>query len=259
MKVKHKDLIIELYDSIEDLPVTRFQAYNLNLLLDGGIGSDMNAFNRHINKISQMIKVNPDSAIRQLKNMQENIRFIMTKTSPEMKSFVVMIKKIDDRKIDDSDLSEDGVKDIIDELGKKELPFSLVRKTLNTIKKNLDFEFDTFFPNLSDSVKMKEFYSFLKKRTSLVLKYVKNSETILQKQIDKIDEFFLMNLKPNVYGGAEGLEVTMIKGFEDTCNTLNNSGLTTESRNMTTLTFYKTLETVQKIIKEREKAAKKKK
>lgn len=32
---------IEIYDSIDELPIVRFQIYNKYLLLDCGIGSDM--------------------------------------------------------------------------------------------------------------------------------------------------------------------------------------------------------------------------
>ena len=44
---KHK---VELYDSIEDLPMMRFHKYNKMLLVDAGIGSDLNDFDRHIEK-----------------------------------------------------------------------------------------------------------------------------------------------------------------------------------------------------------------
>ena len=38
---------VRLYDSIEELPICRFHAYNRMLLIDAGIGSDINDFDAH--------------------------------------------------------------------------------------------------------------------------------------------------------------------------------------------------------------------
>lgn len=258
MKVRHNFTTIELYDSPTNAPITRFQMYNLNVLIDSGIGSDLNARMNHSRKLKQLIRRDPDAAIQQVNNMDENLRFIMSRNSPELNSFVVMIKKINDREINDEDLTDEGIKEIIKDLGKAKLPLQKVRDALTALKKKLDAEFEMLFPKMLDSPKIKEYYTKLKQRTSLVLKSVKEATTEYKKQIEEIDEFFLLSIKPKVYGGADGLEIKMIKGFEDTCNLINHSGFTTEARRMTTLTFYKTLETVQKIIKEKEKAAKRK-
>ena len=39
---------VELYDSIEDLPIIRFHKYNKMLLVDAGVGSDLADFDRHV-------------------------------------------------------------------------------------------------------------------------------------------------------------------------------------------------------------------
>ena len=54
--IKYKDKIIKLYDSIDELPIVNFQKYNKYLLIDSGIGSDLNAFDEHITKIAMSIK-----------------------------------------------------------------------------------------------------------------------------------------------------------------------------------------------------------
>lgn len=43
---------IEVYDDIENLPVTRFHKYNKMLLVDAGIGSDIADFDKHISRIA---------------------------------------------------------------------------------------------------------------------------------------------------------------------------------------------------------------
>ena len=49
---------IEVYDDIENLPVTRFHKYNKMLLVDAGIGSDIADFDRHISRIAAFLAKN---------------------------------------------------------------------------------------------------------------------------------------------------------------------------------------------------------
>ena len=48
--VQIKGMNVEIYDSIEDLPILRFHKYNKMLLVDAGVGSDLADFDRHIEK-----------------------------------------------------------------------------------------------------------------------------------------------------------------------------------------------------------------
>ena len=52
-----------LYDSIDELPILRFHAYNKMLLIDAGVGSDLNDWDAHIEKAIRFIrKEKPDLA-----------------------------------------------------------------------------------------------------------------------------------------------------------------------------------------------------
>ena len=42
--------IVILYDSIDELPIIRFHKYNKYMLIDSGIGSDLNDINVHIDR-----------------------------------------------------------------------------------------------------------------------------------------------------------------------------------------------------------------
>lgn len=48
--VQIKGMNVELYDSIDDLPIMRFHKYNKMLLVDAGVGSDLSDFDRHIER-----------------------------------------------------------------------------------------------------------------------------------------------------------------------------------------------------------------
>lgn len=131
----HNGHTIELYTGIDELPVTRFQAYNRFLLVDAGIGSDLNDVDRHIGVIRQFIgkgdKVNAD---KELMNLRQNIAFIVEGVSPAMMAFVPLIYKLDGEQI--SDLSDEGVKRVIALLGEKRISLGVIRLFFQEVKKN---------------------------------------------------------------------------------------------------------------------------
>ena len=48
--VKIGEYTVEIYDAIDELPMLRFHKYNKMLLVDAGIGSDLQDFDTHIEK-----------------------------------------------------------------------------------------------------------------------------------------------------------------------------------------------------------------
>ena len=73
MLVKYNNHIIEIYDSIETLPIDRFQMYNMKVLIDAGIGGDLNGFNTRMSNVLQLIDKDVDSAKKELTNLHQNV------------------------------------------------------------------------------------------------------------------------------------------------------------------------------------------
>lgn len=46
---------VEIYDSIDELPIKRFHKFNKYLLIDAGVGSDLNSISEKINRIVRFI------------------------------------------------------------------------------------------------------------------------------------------------------------------------------------------------------------
>lgn len=148
MQIKFNGHTLEMYDSIQELPITRFQAYNLNLMIDAGIGSDLDAFDQRINNIRQLVQTDQKAAQTELTNLQQNVRFIMSNSNPVMNSFVAMIKGLNGKTLTDYDMTEEGMKRIIEELGRKQLPFIRVKTFLKSLKKNSTRNLNTSFQKL---------------------------------------------------------------------------------------------------------------
>lgn len=235
---------LEMYDSIQEVKINRFQAYNLNVMLDAGIGSDLNDVNTRINNLAQLISKKPEAAVAELNNLQQLIYFIMRNTSPAMNSFAVMIHTIDGREVRDEDLSAEGIAKILQDLNRKRMTARVVLEFLSGVKKKLGRELDTFFPAEFNTSAVKEFYSKLKKQTLLILQSVRTGAD-LSEQIKAIDEFFLLQLRPQNFHGPQGAEVQTIKRYEEMCILLTYHQMTTDPKNMTTLAFFQALEVIK--------------
>lgn len=252
---KFKGLTLEMYDSIQDLPVVRFQMFNLNAMIDAGIGSDLSAYDNHVNKAIRFIDIDDkDSAKKEIRNKQQSVHFIMANVSPEYKCFAAMIYKIDGREILDSDLVGNGVDEIMKELSSKKFSIKNFRTVLSDLKKKIQFETSLIFPSLVDETSAKVAYVKLKTRTDLLLEGVKIGFEKVQEKIQQLDDFILSLNKPQNYGGSEGLEVAMIKNFESTCTLFEFHNLSNNPKGLTTLSFLEKTAALKEILKNRKKS-----
>ena len=137
MTVKFNGNVLEMYDSIDKLPITRFTVYNINVLIDAGIGSDLSDFNKNIALISALIDSNRKKAKAQLINFSQNVQLIISKSNPKYNSFIALIKSINGKDVNEADLTDDGIKRIIEDLGKKGLTIGKVKGFLSEVKKKL--------------------------------------------------------------------------------------------------------------------------
>lgn len=125
---------VELYDSIESMPIVRFHKYNKMLLIDAGIGSDLGDFDRHIERALIYIRGKDMSkAVSELENLRQNVYFIQSGISPENIAFAVLVKSIDGKPT--NDLSDEALKEVCETLSgaSKE---ELTEKTESVKKKN---------------------------------------------------------------------------------------------------------------------------
>lgn len=100
---------LELYDSIDLLPMHRYHVYNKMLLIDSAIGSDLTALDQHLSKVIAFIsRDDKESAQVELENLRMNIYFVHNNISPRHMAFIPLIYKIDGKENDD--LTDNGIK-----------------------------------------------------------------------------------------------------------------------------------------------------
>jgi hypothetical protein len=243
--------IIELYDSIDELPVLNYQKFNKCLLLDSGIGSDIDTITNHIIKIASLINTDKKSdAIVELENMQQNLLFISNNILPKYISFCALIKSIDGKQL--IDLSDTNLHKVLNTIN---APVGFMDKIISIIKKKLDSELELYFVDFEVSPNDKGVYDKLKQRTLLILDGVKN-ENNNSEEIETIDNYLFGLYKPSSFYGRDSAEIKFDKYFENCCFLINQK-LSINARELNVLSFFNSIENIKKQIEAEAKAYKK--
>lgn len=123
---------VRVYDSIDDMPISVFQKYNKYILLDAGVGSDVNSIDEHIVKAAQLVRQGEsDKAIQELQNLRQCISLVVGELSPKHLAFASIVHSIDG--VRNNDLSDDHLRDIVAQL--KDAPASLIDRIVDFVKK----------------------------------------------------------------------------------------------------------------------------
>lgn len=251
--VQIKGMNVELYDSIDELPMLRFHKYNKMLLVDAGVGSDLSDFDRHIEKVIRYLNSpTPNMATVELENMRQNIYFIQSEISPRYLSFAVLVKSIDGNPC--YDLSDDGLQKIVDLFA--DVPNAELTAHLEAVKKKIDEELRLYFPRVFDDAALKEYFDQLKERTVILLRTIIAGEATETdaKRIDEITAELITYFNPQSFSGADSVEIRYDKQFENMCLILSQN-LHVDPKRFTVLEYYNAFE----YIKEQAKKANKQK
>jgi hypothetical protein len=240
---------IKLYDSIDEMPIRNFQKYNKYVLIDSGVGSDLDSVDKHIVDLAKIIKSGDKArAMQELQNMRQNMHLIVEKISPKYLAFAALIHSIDGK--EQTDLSDTGLKEILSQLSK--VQHSFVVDLLIWLKKKLSSELEAYFPAEFDSSKEREVYDKLKQRTLLVLQGIAEDKDTAEK-VNAIDEFLFNLYKPQTFIGKESVEIRYDKQFESACLIISQK-TNMDGRKMTVLQFYSALDNISKQIESEKKA-----
>lgn len=247
--INNKKLL--LYDSIDELPIINFQKYNKYLLIDAGIGSDVNDIDQHITKIAKYIKSDKALAMQELQNMRQNLYMIASNISPKYLAFAALIHSVNGKKVED--LSDDNLKALLDDI--KTVKHSWLIRILAEIKKKIQAELELYFPQEFINVKEKEAYDRLKSRTLLVLERVTDGKDT-SSEINAIDDYLFNLHKPKSFLGDGSVEIKYDKQFETMCLIISQKA-NQDARRMTVLQFYSSLENIKQQIEAEQKVYKK--
>lgn len=124
---------IKLYDSIDEMPIENFQRYNKYIIIDAGLGSDIDSVDEHIVQIAKLINSgDKKKAMQELQNMRQNMHMIVSGISPRYMAFAALIYSIDGKKVESQ--SDTSLQELLSDLNKAK--HSSIIETLFQLKKN---------------------------------------------------------------------------------------------------------------------------
>lgn len=250
-KILFNNRVIEVYDSIDELPIVKFQKYNKYLLIDSGIGSDVDAIDDHIVKIAKLIKSNDSQkAMQELLNLRQNLYMINSEISPKYLAFAALIHKVDKEEV--KDLSDDGLKEVLAKINKIE--HNKILSFLAGFKKKIQEELELYYPEDFVGAKEKELLSLIKRRTLLILEGIIEDKDNSSK-VDDIDKRMFGRYSPKIFEGEKSVEIEYDKQFETTCLLISQK-TGSNAKVMTVLQFYNALDMIKKQAEAEAKALK---
>lgn len=239
-KIKVGKLNVEVFDSIEELPVSRFHKYNKFLLLDSSVGSDINDLLVHVDKAMRLMVSNPGLAKIELANLRQNIYLITEEMSVKHMTFATLVHSIDG--VECSDISDEGLRETHAKLNQTKK--GVLDWLIGLAKKKIDSELTAYFPSMFTDVMVKEFYDKLKARTLLILDDIIDGVQSKSK-VDNIDNYLLTLAKPVAFGSDTSIEVGYDKQFEDMTLVLSKH-LNLDAKKLTVLEYYNAFEFLKK-------------
>lgn len=245
---------IEMYDSIEEMPIVRFHKYQKYLLVDAGIGASLDDFDKRIEKARRFVLTGKnDMADRELMNLRQCVFLIENELSPKHLAFAVLIKSIDGKEC--NDLSDDGLRGVVNILS--DVPRKDATDLLGSVKKKIDEELTTYFPELFEDASVKEFYDLIRQRTLAITRAIIAGDEIPSKD-EKAEELATKMItfsNPQVFYGSESAEIRYDRQFEDLCLMMAEN-LNVNPKTYSILEFYNAYDFLKRKAKERAENAK---
>lgn len=154
MIYKHGKHEIELFDSIHNLPILRFQRFNKYQMTASEIGNTFEDYDQRTSKALQFIRKGMnEEAIQELENRRQTVFYAYNEFSPMGKSFAVLVKRID--KTYYEDFSPDNLDRCIEHLEKIGLGNATSIEKLKEVKKKSKRNWSFIIPNFFQRTEIK--------------------------------------------------------------------------------------------------------
>lgn len=231
---------VEMYDAIDELPMARFHKYQKYLLIDSGIGSTIEDFDRRIEKARRFCMQNDAAnAQKELENMRQCVYMIENGLSPKHLSFACLVSTIDGKQC--NDLSDDALQKVVETFA--EVPQGELTDHLDSVKKKIDTELTLYFPRVFEDSTVKEYYDIIRKRTILILRNIVAGLPCPDgaQDVQQLTNELMTSSKPQRFTGVENAEIMFDRQYENLCVLLSDK-LNVNPKNYTVLEFYNAIE-----------------
>ena len=241
---------VVMYDSIEELPIVRFQKYNKMLMLDAGLGSDVTALDGHLARVSEYIKAGDlTNAAGEIDNLRQTLFNVQNGLTPHFMSLIPLMAEVDGEPL--TDLSDENIQAVYDRL--KDVTMKAYEGAASEVKKKIEEEIEKYFHQGGPSAESKEYYELVRRKALLQLEFVEKGIDH-DEEIREIDGQLVRFGKPMVFSGDKNREILYDKNFIGNCVAIAQN-LNMDAKQMTVMEYYRALE----VLEEQQKELKRKK
>ena len=234
-----------MYDSIEELPIVRFQKYNKMLMLDAGLGSDLTALDAHLARVGEFIKAGEtDNAAREIDNLRQTLFNVQNGLTPHFMSLIPLMAEVDGEPL--TDLSDENIQRVYDTL--KDVTMKAYEGAASEVKKKIEEELKAYFNQGGESAASKEYYELMRRRALLMLDEIGDGRD-RSEEIRAIESQMVRSDKPRVFQGERNAEVLYDKNFVGCCIAIAQN-LNMDAKQMTVLEYYRAIEVLEEQQKE---------
>ena len=239
-----------MFDSIEELPIVRFQKYNKMLMLDAGLGSDLTALDAHLARVGEFIKAGEtDNAAREIDNLRQTLFNVQNGLTPHFMSLIPLMAEVDGEPL--TDLSDENIQRVYDTL--KDVTMKAYEGAASEVKKKIEEELKAYFNQGGESAASKEYYELMRRRALLMLDEISDGRD-RSEEIRAIESRMVRSDEPRVFQGERNAEVLYDKNFVGCCIAIAQN-LNMDAKQMTVLEYYRAIE----VLEEQQKELKRKK
>lgn len=244
-KMKLGEHSVVMFDSIEELPIVRFQKYNKMLMLDAGLGSDLTALDAHLARVGEFIKAGEtDNAAREIDNLRQTLFNVQNGLTPHFMSLIPLMAEVDGEPL--TDLSDENIQRVYDTL--KDVTMKAYEGAASEVKKKIEEELKAYFNQGGESAASKEYYELMRRRALLMLDEIGDGRD-RSEEIRAIESRMVRSDKPRVFQGERNAEVLYDKNFVGCCIAIAQN-LNMDAKQMTVLEYYRAIEVLEEQQKE---------
>ncbi len=233
---------VEIYDSIDELPVVRFHRYQKMLLVDAGVGSDIAAFDQRMEKARRFLMAGKtEQAQKELENLRQCVYMIQNDINPKHRAFSALVTKVDG---EDIPCTDEGMARVVQLFS--DTPIGELTASSDAVKKKIDSELLIYFPALFNDSSVKEYYDIVKKRAIEILKNIAGgvADALSTDTVERLTTALMTYANPQTFTGSDSVEIQFDRQFENLCLALSEQ-LHVKPKGQTVLEFYNAFDFLQ--------------
>ena len=203
--------LLLFYDCVEDLPIVQFHRYSRYLLVESGIGDNINDIDKHITRILNFFN-DKKKMQQELMNLRQCLYVIATEQDLHNKATLCLVRSVDGKPWED--FSDSGLEELykmVNGASVKELD-TIAAQVRDAIDENLI----QYFPKVFEDSLQKNYTDLLRRKALLqIASIVKDEDN--KEQIEAVDASIYRMQNPKGFMGQDSEEVRFDKQFEDMC------------------------------------------